>query len=497
MHQPHWYPAVVVGESCPKMRDVPNGFDVRGRILRAGELAPWLAENSLGNRFGLAAIGSDEGHQSKAVALAIVAADGDGRYLDIAALTADDEAALASWLADPGPPKAVHWGKWTMHALANCGWTLRGVTSDTALAAHMLRPGRRSPALNDLLVHHMRCALPDEPLELKLFSSPLGERAVRALILRACAVLDLADVLDEELARIDSSSLLERVELPVQRVVADLETAGIAVDPATSPATAADGRIHATYHHAVTATGVLSSSHPNLRNIRAPFVAGAGYAGLMTARFDGLEMRLLAHLSGDTELIDACISPGDPYRVVASRLFSLPVDEVTPRHRYRVQTVSRAVACGWGADEVASAVKVSLDDAKELFHQYLSCVLREYLAGAVDDARERGYAATLSGRRCYLPDLNSPDPRLRQAAERAVGAMALQGGVADIIKVAMINVDRVIKAAGLTSRMVAQLDEQLVLELAAGEREAVEAYVREQMACAYALDVPPVVSVGD
>ncbi|MDP7704765.1 hypothetical protein [Mycobacterium sp. TY815] len=123
------------------MMDVSNGFDVRGRVLRDGELAPWLAENSLGNRFGLAVAGSDEGHRSKAVALAIVAADGDGRYLDLAALTDDDAAALGSWLADPGPPKAVHRGKWIRHALRNRGWTLRGVTSDTALAAHLLHPG--------------------------------------------------------------------------------------------------------------------------------------------------------------------------------------------------------------------------------------------------------------------------------------------------------------------------------------------------------------------
>lgn len=450
------------------MRDVSNGFDVRGRMLRDGELAPWLAENSLGNRFGLAVAGSDEGHLSRAVALAIVAADGDGRYLDVAALTADDEAALASWLADPGPPKAVHAGKWTIHALANCGWTLRGVTSDTALAAHLVRPGRRGTPLNGLLVHHMRCALPGETLELNVFSSPPDERAVTALILRACAVLDLADVLDEELARIDSSSLLWRMELPVQRVLADLETTGIAVAPVTAPSE----RVHPTYRQATSATGAVSSSQPNLRGLRARLVAGDGYGGLLTLRYDALEARLLAHLSGDAGLCDA--RPADPVRAVL-----------------------RGIAYGWTADEVAAALRISLADAKQLVTQYLSHQLRDHLAWAVADARGVGYATTWSGRRRYLPDLNIPDGARRQAAERAVCVTVLQGGVADIIKTAMINTDQALMAEGFASRMVAQIDDRLVFEIAPGEGDAVEAAVRDQMACAHQLDVPLPVVAGE
>ncbi|RUP06936.1 MAG: hypothetical protein EKK34_02375 [Mycobacterium sp.] len=441
------------------MMDVSNGFDVRGRVLRDGELAPWLAENSLGNRFGLAVAGSDEGHRSEAVALAIVAADGDGRYLDLAALTDDDAAALGSWLADPGPPKAVHRGKWIRHALRNRGWTLRGVTSDTALAAHLLHPGRRSRELNDLLVHHMRCALPDETVGLESVSPS-------ALILRACAVLDLADVLDEELARIDSSSLMERLELPVQRTLADLEAVGVAVDPAQFP----EGRIHPTYHHTRSATGALSSSDPNLRAIRTRFVAGDGHSGLLTVRYVALEMRLLAHLSGDPGLTGA-------------------------QAAHELRTVAHALAYDWGAGELAATLRVSTRDAKELVLQYLSGPLRESLADSVDAARDSGYAATLSGRRRYLPDLNSPDLELRQAAERAVCVTALQGGVADIVKTAMISVEQGVTAAGLDSRMVALLDDQLVFEVAADERDAVESLARDQMVCAYELAVPLAVSV--
>lgn len=256
--------------------DMTNGLDVRGRAIHDGELAAWLAEHSLGNRFGLAVVGTGATQGAKATALAIVAADGEGRYIDVDRLTPDDEAALASWLADPGPPKAIHEAKSAMHALAGRGWILRGVTSDTALAAHLLQPTKPGVGLNDLLIRHMRCALPVSQ------DSP-----VQALILRACAVLDLADVLDEELARSNAFVLLSRVELPLQRLQTELEITGVAVNRAALiaargraavdellDAIAADGRIHATSQFDL-------SSGP----IREAFVAGDGFTDLMAARY--------------------------------------------------------------------------------------------------------------------------------------------------------------------------------------------------------------------
>jgi DNA polymerase I len=427
---------------------VSNSFDVRGRALEADELAAWLSEHSLGNRFGLTVAATGVSYAAEAVAVAIVAADGDGRFIRIADLTADDEAALASWLADPGPPKAVHDAKLAMHALAGRGWTLRGVTSDTVLAAHLLLPERRNLALNDLLVRHMRCALPTEAVEQQRFAAltqpgDTDQRAVQALILQACAVLDLADVLDEELARIDSSSLLSRLELPVQRVLAGMETAGIAVDRAllsrldgAGPvqatvaellsSIAADRRIHATLHQTTT-TSRISSSQPNLhelpalpgQSLRDAFVVGDGYAELMVAGYRHLEARIAADLIGDADV----------------RTF-------------------------------------------------------------VDGARRLGYAATLSGRRRYLADLDSNDPQAREAAERAAVGTSIQGSAADIVKAAMINVDRVIGAVGLKSRLLLQVEDQLVFEVAEGERDTLAAYVHEQMSCAYSLDVPLEVSIG-
>jgi DNA polymerase I-like protein with 3'-5' exonuclease and polymerase domains len=427
------------------MKYVSNGFDVRGRALQDGELAAWLSEHSLGNRFSLAVAGPDLAGGGAVKALAIVAADGEGRSIDVAALTADDEAALASWLADPGPPKAGHDAKTAMHALAARGWTLRGVTSDTVLAAHLLRPEATDLGLNDLLIHHMRCALPAEAVELQEYSS-------QALILRACAVLDLADVLDEELARTDSSSLLSRMELPVQRVLTEMECAGIAVDRALLTrlresramvddllnSIAPDGRIHTTFDQTGAATGRISSSRPNLRDlplhadggprVRDAFVAGDGYAELMTARYDRLEPRIVAHLSGDEGLIAA-----------------------------------------GGVDSY-------------------------HLATVLTEARNLGYAVTLLGRRHYLPELHSGERQVREAAERAALEMAVQGSAADIVNAAMIDVDRAIKDAALRSRIVLQAADELVFEVADGERDTLAACVRE-LADGHPLDVPIEVSI--
>ncbi|MGA9376879.1 MAG: 5'-3' exonuclease H3TH domain-containing protein, partial [Mycobacterium sp.] len=215
--------------------EVDQGFEVRGGALVPGELAAWLSEHSLGNRFGMAVVGTHLAFDADATALAIVANDGDGRYIDTSSLNPDDEAALASWLADPGPPKALHEAKLAMHDLEGRGWKLAGVTSDTALAAYLVRPGQRSFALDDLSLRYLKRELrADNPEQQQLSllddNDGVDEQAVQAVLLRAGAVMDLADALDEELARIDSSSLLGRMELPVQRVLAELESTGIAVD---------------------------------------------------------------------------------------------------------------------------------------------------------------------------------------------------------------------------------------------------------------------------
>ncbi len=425
------------------MMDMPNSFDVHGRMLEDYELPAWLAEHSLGNRFGLAVQGADPAQQRKAPkapALAIVAADGEGRFIDTATLTEDDAAALASWLGDPGPPKAVHDTKLVARALARCGWALRGVTSDTAAAACLLHPEQPNSSLNELLVRHMRCALPPDDTSGR--QDP--EEAVRALILQACAVLDLADVLDEELARIDSSSLFSELELPALRLLSEMETAN------------RDG------------------SDP-----RDVFVAGDGYVELMTARYPAIEARVIAHLSDDAGLIGVLDAGEDPYRALASYVFPLSSDETTSQLRRRVELMFYEPTVSIGTED------------HDLWRD-----LSDSLRGVIDDARRIGYCSTLLGRRRYLPDLDSDNRRARETAERAALSFLIGGSAADIMKVAMINTHRAIKDAGLTSRMVLQVDNELVLEVAEGERETLAAHLGEQLRGAYPLRAPLEVLIG-
>jgi DNA polymerase-1 len=586
--------------------EVEEGFDVRGGALEPGTLAAWLTEHSLGNRFGLAVVGTHLAFDADATAVAIVSADGEGVYLDTATLTPEDEAALASWLADPGPPKALHEAKLAMHDLEGRGWNLAGVTSDTALAAYLVRPGQRSFALDDLSVRYLRRELrADNPeqQQLSLLDDDEGvdDQAVQTLILRASAVADLANALDEELARIDSSSLLDQMELPVQRALAAMESAGIAVDldllgqlqsqfadqirdaaeaayavigkqinlgspkqlqvvlfdelemPKTKRtktgyttdadalqslfdktghpflqhmlahrdatrlkvtvdgllnAVGSDGRIHTTFNQTIAATGRLSSTEPNLQNIpirteagrqiRDGFVVGAGYAELMTADYSQIEMRIMAHLSKDGGLIEAFNTGEDLHSFVASRAFGVPIDEVTPELRRRVKAMSYGLAYGLSAYGLAAQLKISTEEAKVQMEAYFARFggVRDYLLEVVDQARKDGYTSTVLGRRRYLPELDSSNRNVREAAERAALNAPIQGSAADIIKVAMINVDTALKDSALKSRMLLQVHDELLFEVAEGEREALEALVRDKMGSAYPLDVPLEVSVG-
>jgi DNA polymerase-1 len=219
-----------------RLPEVDEGFDVRGGALEAGTVRPWLAAHAGdGRRAGLDVIGTHVAYDGDTTALAIATADGDAGYIDTTRLTPDDDAALAEWLADPNKPKALHEAKPAIHDLAGRGWTLNGVTSDTALAAYLVRPGQRSFTLDDLSLRYLRRELRAEKTErqqLSLLDDTDGEdqQAVQTTILRARAVADLADALDTELARIDSTSLLAEMELPVQVVLAGMEAAGIAVD---------------------------------------------------------------------------------------------------------------------------------------------------------------------------------------------------------------------------------------------------------------------------
>ncbi|WP_461021507.1 DNA polymerase I [Thalassiella azotivora] len=271
---------------------------------------------------------------------------------------------------------------------------------------------------------------------------------------------------------------------------------------------AADGRIHTTYQQTIAATGRLSSTDPNLQNIpirteegrriREAFVVGDGYDCLLTADYSQIEMRIMAHLSEDAGLIEAFRSGEDLHSFVGSRVFEVEPQDVTPAMRSKIKAMSYGLAYGLSAFGLSKQLRIDVDEARTLMTDYFERFggVRDYLRGVVDQARRTGYTETILGRRRYLPDLTSDNRQRREMAERMALNAPIQGSAADVIKVAMLGVDRALRQEGLRSRLLLQVHDELVLEVAPGEREALEALVRREMAGAAELSVPLDVSVG-
>jgi DNA polymerase-1 len=269
-----------------------------------------------------------------------------------------------------------------------------------------------------------------------------------------------------------------------------------------------DDRIHTTFQQTVAATGRLSSADPNLQNIpirtdegrriRETFVVGQAFESLLTADYSQIEMRIMAHLSEDEGLIEAFRSGEDLHRFVGSRVFSVPPAEVTSAMRSKIKAMSYGLAYGLSAYGLARQLNVPVEEARGLMDEYFDRFggVRDYLHGVVEQARRSGYTETILGRRRYLPDLSSDNRQRREMAERMALNAPIQGSAADIIKVAMLRVDRALREARLASRLLLQVHDELVLEVSAGEQEAVEGMVREAMGQAARLSVPLEVSVG-
>ena len=276
---------------------------------------------------------------------------------------------------------------------------------------------------------------------------------------------------------------------------------------------APDGRIHTTFNQLIAATGRLSSTEPNLQNIpvrteagrriRQAFVVGPpsggqAYDELMTADYSQIEMRIMAHLSEDAGLIEAFNSGRDFHQVTAARVFGVDPSGVTGEMRAKIKAMNYGLAYGLSAFGLSQQLKIDTSEARALMDEYFETFggVRDYLGGVVDEARRSGFTETIMGRRRYLPDLTSDNRMRREAAERMALNAPIQGSAADLIKVAMLNVDRGLRKAGLASRMLLQVHDELVFEVAAGEREALESLVREQMAAAADLTIPLDVSIG-
>lgn len=583
-----------------------SGFELDGVRLAAGEVSGWLAEHArTGDRVGVHVDGSWRAGSGEVAAISLAVGDGAAAWIDPERLDADDDAALAAWLADAGVPKVLHDAKGPMHALAARGWRLEALDRDTALSAYLARPDQRSYDLADLTVRYLKrelrtgeAAADDAQLSLGLEDDEhLGE----ASMLAARAVLDLAEALDVELADRGGTSLLGEVELPLVRILADMETTGIAVDvdlleemeaefgagvrqaaeeayavigkeinlgspkqlqvvlfdeldmPKTKRTKTGyttdadaleklyeqtehpflqhllrhrdvirlrqtvegllktvqpDGRIHTTFNQLIAATGRLSSTDPNLQNIpvrteegrriRQAFVVGPGYDALMTADYSQIEMRIMADLSEDAALIEAFRSGRDFHTVTASRVFDLAPEDVGVEERAKIKAMNYGLAYGLSAYGLSQQLRISTGEAKGLMDEYFETFggVRDYLAGVVDEARRTGFTETVLGRRRYLPDLTSDNRQRREMAERMALNAPIQGSAADLIKVAMLGVERALREEGLRSRLLLQVHDELVLEQAEGEGERLEELVREQMAAAASLAVPLDVSVG-
>lgn len=593
--------AVDPGAEEAEATPVAAGVAVDGVVLGAGELKPWLAEHG-GEVLGLATVDS-WGLGAGAVAeVALAAADGAAAWFDPAQLDEGDENAFAQWLADPARPKVLHSAKGAMRVFAEHGWSVEGVTMDTALAAYLVKPGRRSFGLDALSLEYLgRELAPAATADGQLAFGTDESAEADALMVQARAILDLSEAFTGRLVEVGAADLLRDVELPTSALLARMERHGIAADRAHLEAmeqmfagatqqavkeahaaaghefnlgspkqlqevlfgelalpktkrtktgyttdadalawlatqtdnelpvimlrhreqaklrvtvegliksVAPDGRIHTTFNQTVAATGRLSSTDPNLQNIpvrtdegraiRRGFVVGEGFESLMTADYSQIELRVMAHLSEDEGLIEAFTTGEDLHTTVASQVFGVDRPGVDAEMRRKIKAMSYGLAYGLSAFGLSQQLNIEAAEARVLMDTYFERFggVRDYLRRVVDEARATGYTETLFGRRRYLPDLNSDNRQRREMAERMALNAPIQGTAADIVKIAMLNVDRALREAGLTSRILLQVHDEIVLEIAPGERAKTEELVRREMAGSVQLRAPLDVSVG-
>ncbi|MEV6649660.1 DNA polymerase I [Streptomyces sp. NPDC051219] len=576
------------------------GVELDGTVLGSGELAPWLEQHGA-QPLGVATVDAWALGAGSVSEIALAGADGAAAWFDTSQLDEADEQAFAAWIADPARPKVMHNAKGALRVFPEHGWRIEGVTMDTALAAYLVKPGRRSFALDALSVEYLHRELAPAAGDGQLAFGIDEQAEADALMSQARAVLDLGDALGEKLTEVGATGLLHDVELPTSLLLARLERHGIAADRAhleameqqfagavqqavkeahaavghefnlgspkqlqevlfgelalpktkktktgyTTDADAlawlaaqtdhelpvimlrhreqarlrstvegliktigADGRIHTSFSQTVAATGRLSSTDPNLQNvpvrtdegraIRRGFVVGEGFESLMTADYSQIELRVMAHLSEDEGLIEAFTSGEDLHTTVASQVFGVDKSAVDPEMRRKIKAMSYGLAYGLSAFGLSQQLNIEPAEARGLMDTYFERFggVRDYLRRVVEEARATGYTETMLGRRRYLPDLNSDNRQRRETAERMALNAPIQGTAADIVKVAMLNVDRALTEAKLKSRMLLQVHDEIVLEIASGERAAVEEILRREMAAAVDLRAPLDVSVG-
>jgi DNA polymerase-1 len=516
-------------------------------------------------------------------------------------------APIAALLQDPAVPKAGHNIKFDWQVLRGAGIELAGVAFDSMLASFVLDPGRRSHAIDTLCLEHFGRTMQTYA---DLTGKGKAQISFAEVAIPAAAsycgndsatVLALHDFFAPALAEMAMEPLLRDIELPLVRVLTDMEWEGISIDPAvfarlnaelsgdlrrlegeiaavageslnlnsprqlatilfekqqlpvlkktkSGPSTDADvleqlaamghqlpqlildyrelqklkstyvdtlparvnrhtGRIHTSFNQTGAASGRLSSVEPNLQNIpirsargeaiRRGFVPRAGWQFLV-ADYSQIELRLMAHLSGDPAFIEAFNQGGDIHRQTAALIFNVPVAEVTSDMRARAKTINFATIYGQGPFALSRQLGISQEDAKTFIARYFErfAGVRQFLDRMVQLAREQGYVETIFRRRRYIPEIKDRNFNMRAYGERAAQNSPLQGSAADLIKLAMIRIHAAIAERKLASRMLLQVHDELIFEVPPDELEAMQPLVREHMENVVELRVPLVVDIG-
>ena len=408
-----------------------------------------------------------------------------------------DESSEAALLTDMEMPLSVLLGEMEDIGIAADTAVLDGLSDELGKAVDAAREGAWAAAGREV-----NLSSPKQLQELLFdhFGLPKTKKTKTGYTTNAEALADLhAKTADEGGAGHDFLGFLltHRDRIKLKQMVDSL-----------SATVASDGRIHTTFSQVAAATGRLASSDPNLQNIparsadgmriRGAFVAGERFESLMSADYSQIEMRLMAHLSGDEALIEAFNSGEDLHRTMASMVFGTPVAEVSAEERSRIKATSYGLAYGLSSYGLAAQLGIPVPEAAALRDRYFERFgkVRDYLEGLVAQARADGYTQTMFGRRRYLPDLRSSNRQRREMAERAALNAPIQGSAADIVKIAMMNVVDALSEAGLKSRLLVQIHDELLLEVAPGEAVALEAIVRDKMATPVELSVPLDVAVG-
>jgi DNA polymerase-1 len=274
------------------------------------------------------------------------------------------------------------------------------------------------------------------------------------------------------------------------------------IEPLPSFVSPVTGKIHTTFNQSLTATGRLSSSKPNLQNIpirtergkeiRKAFVPSTPDGFIVSADYSQIELRIMAHLSCDTHLIEAFRKGQDVHAMTAAKIFGISPDEVTSDQRRIAKTANFGIMYGISSFGLAQRLKIGRAEAKKIIEDYFANfpAISSFIEDTLAVTRENGYVETIFGRRRYLPDINSKNGTVRSLAERNAVNAPIQGTAADIIKLAMINVDRRIAKEGLKSRMILQIHDELVFDAAADEVEKLEAIVKEEMENVTRLSIP-------